>query len=223
MVLADFPKQYKFTVGQKLQDEVIEMVVLIYRANAAKETRAIEIEKFLEKLQVVELMIRLSQDMRILSKKHYAALIAMTQAERLNELFIEMNLYLDKHLGLEFHPFKKKIGLVRQGIDFVGYIHKPYRRYVRTRTLNKMKSVVHLWKKSSNGLSDYELKKFRATMNSYLGMIKWGATYKFRKTMGDKVSGIFIYPDESYQKLMSIGLEPVDSTNSFTDLQSSPK
>lgn len=80
MVLADFPKQYKFTVGQKLQDEVIEMVVLIYRANAAKETRALEIEKFLEKLQVVELMIRLSQDMRILSKKHYASLIAMTQA-----------------------------------------------------------------------------------------------------------------------------------------------
>jgi hypothetical protein len=30
----DFPREYKFTLGQKIKDELIELVVLIYRANS---------------------------------------------------------------------------------------------------------------------------------------------------------------------------------------------
>ena len=33
----DFPREYKYTLGQKIKDELIEMVVLIYRANSAKD------------------------------------------------------------------------------------------------------------------------------------------------------------------------------------------
>jgi hypothetical protein len=76
----EFPREYKFTIGQKLQDEVVGLVVLIYKANAATTERHLNIKLLLEHLQVVELLIRLSQDMRILSKKHYAALIEMTQS-----------------------------------------------------------------------------------------------------------------------------------------------
>lgn len=79
-VTKDFPREYKFTIGQKLQDEVIGLVVLIYKANSSVGERAIHIEYLLERIQVVELMVRLSQDMRILSKKHYAALIELTQS-----------------------------------------------------------------------------------------------------------------------------------------------
>ena len=31
----DFPREYKFTLGQKIKDELIELVVMIYRANTA--------------------------------------------------------------------------------------------------------------------------------------------------------------------------------------------
>lgn len=79
-VTKEFPREYKFTIGKKLQDEVIGLVVLIYKANSSVADRAIHIEYLLERIQVVELMVRLSQDMRILSKKHYAALIEMTQS-----------------------------------------------------------------------------------------------------------------------------------------------
>jgi hypothetical protein len=73
----DFPREYKYTLGQKLKDEVIELVVLIYRANSVREKEA-HITAILERVQVVQLMIRLAHDMKILPRRHYAALAEMT-------------------------------------------------------------------------------------------------------------------------------------------------
>jgi hypothetical protein len=33
----DFPGEYKYTLGQKIKDELIELVVVIYRANSATD------------------------------------------------------------------------------------------------------------------------------------------------------------------------------------------
>jgi hypothetical protein len=79
MATKEFPKEYKFTLGQKMKDEVIEMVVLIYRANSA-ENKTPVIELMLERLQVVELLVRLSRDLRIMSTKQYAAIVEMTES-----------------------------------------------------------------------------------------------------------------------------------------------
>jgi hypothetical protein len=39
----DFPREYKYTLGQKIKNELIELVVMIYRANSATDkTRHIE-------------------------------------------------------------------------------------------------------------------------------------------------------------------------------------
>ncbi len=120
----------------------------------------------------------------------------------LNETFDLMSQFIGEHLSLEFHPHKKRIGLLSQGVDFVGFIHKPYRRYVRTRTLNKMKSTVHLWKRKTTKYNKYETFKLRATMNSYLGMVKWGSTYKLRRKVGNQVQSLFIHPSDNYEKLL---------------------
>ena len=56
VVTKDFPREYKFILGQKIKDEVVEIVVLIYRANSA-ENKVPTIELLLESLQVVELLI----------------------------------------------------------------------------------------------------------------------------------------------------------------------
>src|SRR5690606_10946191 len=76
--LHGFPREYKFTIGQNLQAEVIGLVVLIYRANSV-QAKAVVIEEFLERVQVVELLIRLSLDLRILPKKQYATLVEMIE------------------------------------------------------------------------------------------------------------------------------------------------
>jgi hypothetical protein len=78
-VTKDLPKEYKFTLGQKIKNEVIEMVVLIYRANST-ENKAPIIDTFLERLQVVELLVRLCHDLRIMSTKSYASIVEKTES-----------------------------------------------------------------------------------------------------------------------------------------------
>jgi hypothetical protein len=80
LTIKEFPRDYKFTIGQQLQETIVGLVVLIYKANTAKAERLIYIEQLLEKIQVTELLIRLSQDMRLISKKDYGALVEMTQS-----------------------------------------------------------------------------------------------------------------------------------------------
>lgn len=41
VVCKDFSREYKFTLGQKIKDEVIEMVVLIYRASSSENKQLI--------------------------------------------------------------------------------------------------------------------------------------------------------------------------------------
>jgi hypothetical protein len=75
----DFPREYKYTLGQKIKDELIELVVMIYRANSATD-KARHIESIVERVQAIQLMLRLSHDMKILSRRHYAALSEMTDS-----------------------------------------------------------------------------------------------------------------------------------------------
>ena len=79
VVCKDFPREYKFTLGQKIKDEVIEMVVLIYRANSS-ENKVAQIEFLLERLQVVELLLRLCHDMKLIPLKSYASVVEMTES-----------------------------------------------------------------------------------------------------------------------------------------------
>jgi hypothetical protein len=73
----DFPREHKYTLGQKLRDEVLELIVFIYRANSVPD-RAAHITAIVERIQVVEVMIRLAHDLRVLTRGHYVGLVEMT-------------------------------------------------------------------------------------------------------------------------------------------------
>lgn len=75
----DFPREYKYTLGQKMKDELTELVIMIYRANSATD-KDHHIQSILERVQAVQLLMRLSHDMHILSRRHYAALSEMTDS-----------------------------------------------------------------------------------------------------------------------------------------------
>ncbi len=79
VVTKSFPREYKFTLGQKIKDEVVDIILLIYRANSATN-KANHIEILLERLQVVELLLRLCHDMKLMPVKSYAAVIEMTES-----------------------------------------------------------------------------------------------------------------------------------------------
>ncbi|HMN69642.1 MAG TPA: reverse transcriptase/maturase family protein [Bdellovibrionales bacterium] len=120
----------------------------------------------------------------------------------LNSHFDAIQEFLHTRLALELHPFKKRIAPIHQGIDFIGFVHKPYRRQLRSRTAHKMASVVHQWKKSPSALKREALIDFRNSLNSYFGISRWASTYRLRKHIGDGVSSLFIRPDENYLKLI---------------------
>jgi hypothetical protein len=120
----------------------------------------------------------------------------------LNHCFEQVSQFLLDRLKLELHPFKKRLGLVDQGIDFVGYFHKPYRRYVRRRTSQRAKSIVTQWKMNPNAFTDEALLDLRNSTNSYLGLIRQTSSYRLRKHMGDQVRSLFIWPDKDYLKLI---------------------
>jgi hypothetical protein len=74
----DFPKEYKYTLGQDMKRDGIQLVRSIYRANKAKDKREY-LETFLDDFEVLKLEIRLCVDMKILSIKKQAELSQMME------------------------------------------------------------------------------------------------------------------------------------------------
>ena len=71
------PRDYKASIGGKLREECVELVVLIFRANVARD-KVPHLTTLLERLQVVELLLRLAKDMRLIAVGHYAQAIELT-------------------------------------------------------------------------------------------------------------------------------------------------
>ena len=74
----DFPKEYKYTLGQDMKRDGIQLVRSIYRANKAKDKKEY-LEAFLDDFEVLKLEIRLCVDMKILSIKKQAELSQMME------------------------------------------------------------------------------------------------------------------------------------------------
>lgn len=70
-------RDYKLSLGKRIQDESMAALMLIFRANCASHKEP-HITALLESIQVVELSIRLASDLRLISKKQYAAVIDLT-------------------------------------------------------------------------------------------------------------------------------------------------
>lgn len=75
----NMPRDFKASIGNKLRDEAVEIMVLVFRANCAKE-KAPHIQELLERQQVAELLIRLARDKRLISTKQYAETIQLTNS-----------------------------------------------------------------------------------------------------------------------------------------------
>ena len=76
-VTRNFPRDFKRSIGEKVRDECVEIIVLIFKANVAAY-KIPHIDNLLERLQVVELLLRLSKDKRFISTKQYAQVIEIT-------------------------------------------------------------------------------------------------------------------------------------------------
>jgi hypothetical protein len=69
----DFSKEYKYTLGQDMKRDALQLVRTIYRANKATHKRE-HLEAFLDDFELLKLEIRLATDLKILSVKKQAEL-----------------------------------------------------------------------------------------------------------------------------------------------------
>ncbi len=69
----DFNKEYKYTVGESLKKETIELITLIYRANSRRDKTA-TLQTAREHIEVIRLLIRLMKDMHQISLKRFVGI-----------------------------------------------------------------------------------------------------------------------------------------------------
>lgn len=88
----------------------------------------------------------------------------------LEEMLPKMGNFLMENLKLELHPDKIFIKTLASGVDFLGWVHFPDHRILRTATKNRM------FKRIKENLTP-------ETLNSYLGLLKHGNANKLRKNV----------------------------------------
>lgn len=118
-----------------------------------------EFDQFIKHHMKAKYYIRYADDFVILSQ----------DKAWLEELLPKMGNFLMERLRLELHPDKVFIKTLNSGVDFLGWVHFPEHRVLRTTTKNRMMKRIKENPKS-------EVK------NSYLGLLRHGNTFKLKKT-----------------------------------------
>lgn len=72
---AVFSREYKYTLGERLKNETIDMLLNIYKANKSKkENREQFIDQARQNVEVIWLLYRLCKDLKIIGIKGFVAL-----------------------------------------------------------------------------------------------------------------------------------------------------
>ena len=66
-----FTKVHKYSLGIQLENEVLELLKNIIRANLKRNSKKMEIEECFVRYEIVKVLIRLSREFNLLSKKQY--------------------------------------------------------------------------------------------------------------------------------------------------------
>ncbi len=86
------------------------------------------------------------------------------------EILDEVNLFLNNSLKLELHPNKVSIKTFASGVDFLGWVHFPKHRVLRTTTKRR------IYKKVLAGMSE-------ESQQSYLGLLSHGNAIKIQQNI----------------------------------------
>ena len=125
-----------------------------------------EFDQFMKHRLKAKYYLRYADDFAVLS----------TNKTYLETILPVMQDFLGSKLKLSMHPDKIFIQTVYSGVDFLGWVHFPDHRVLRTTTKKRMFRNI----KMKNGKEE--------TVKSYLGLIGHGNSWKLRQKIFDKVS-----------------------------------
>lgn len=145
---------------------------------------------------------------RVLKVKHYGryvddAYLLHEDKEYLKSLIPSIMSYLDCELGLKLNMKKVRIFNIRNDFKFLGACIRPYRRYVKNKTLKAFKhKVIDIEKQLYNGKTQkYYINENLAKLNSHLGYFSQFNTFKYKsKVLKNSFVNCYYLFDEEYTK-----------------------
>lgn len=123
-----------------------------------------------------------------------------TDPKQLNEWHRDLTVFLKERLKLDLHQNKKEINKVERGIDFVGFIIKHGRIQPRQRTLKRVFKLAKNYRQSNTWFEKEDLLTFRASMNSYLGMLRAVSCFNLRKEICLECRNLFVGCDKDFTR-----------------------
>jgi hypothetical protein len=117
-------------------------------------------------------------------------------AGALHEASVRMNAFMANELGLHLHPKKTEINRIERGINFLGYVVRPYARYLRRSTLR------HAHQKIVDLPKDADPKSVRATANSYYGLMRHANAWQERSRFAESLKAAGYCTDRKLERLI---------------------
>ncbi len=122
-------------------------------------------DQFVKHSLKAEYYIRYADDFVIMSR----------DKDWLSEILLLVESFLQKELALKLHPDKISIRTFASGVDFLGWVHFPDHRILRTVTKKRMFNKI----KKSRSLD---------RLTSYRGLIEYGNTQKIRRQIDESTN-----------------------------------
>lgn len=73
-ITKDFPRDYKYSLGEKIQTGIIDLLVDIYKTNSARDKREYIID-MMAKIQHINLYLRISYDLKLIPQQRFAVIV----------------------------------------------------------------------------------------------------------------------------------------------------
>jgi len=73
-IIKKFPREYKYTLWDKIKNEIIDLITSIYRANNSFDNRIFNIKSAREKVEILRLYMRLTKDLKLININKYVNL-----------------------------------------------------------------------------------------------------------------------------------------------------
>ena len=74
IIVKQFPRDYKFTIGTRIQNTALDCIDLIYRASRHRNKKE-DLDNLVASLDFLSYLIRISKDMNIVTERQYGLFI----------------------------------------------------------------------------------------------------------------------------------------------------
>lgn len=125
-------------------------------------------------------------------------------ADVLNHWCKEIDAFLLDHLRLRLHPSKIWLNRADAGIDFVGFVIKPGRVYLRRSTVAAAHARLSRWERQGSDLDERVLSRIACSLTSTLGMLRAVDGYTARRKLSARANGLFLRADEACTKIWAV-------------------